>query len=62
MVERLETLEREEAENQHVSDVKKGDLHEREFGRAAWRGISRSHADVWARWWKEWDSVGGPER
>lgn len=62
MLERLEALEREDGDSRRVSEVKKGDLHEREFGRAAWRGISRSHADVWRRWWSEWDSVGGPER
>ncbi|KAL7341733.1 hypothetical protein BJY59DRAFT_719876 [Rhodotorula toruloides] len=46
-----------------VSDVKKGDLHEEVFGRAAWRGITRSHVDVWERWYgRERDPVGGPER
>lgn len=55
---RLEALE----QDSQLSDVKKGDLHEREFGRAAWRGISRSHADVWTRWYADFDSVGGPER
>ncbi|GAA5893188.1 hypothetical protein JCM8208_004370 [Rhodotorula glutinis] len=45
-----------------VSEVKKGDLHEEVFGRAAWRGITRSHGDVWARWYgREVDSIGGPE-
>jgi len=45
-----------------VSEVKPGDLHEEVFGRAAWRGITRSHGDVWSRWYgREVDPVGGPE-
>ncbi|GAA5898320.1 hypothetical protein JCM5296_001341 [Sporobolomyces johnsonii] len=45
-----------------VSEVRKGDLHEDVFGRAAWRGITRSHGDVWARWYgREVDELGGPE-
>lgn len=46
-----------------VSDVKKGDLHEERFGRAAWRGITRSHVDVWKlHIGRERDPVGGPDQ
>ncbi|GAA5963613.1 hypothetical protein JCM21900_000306 [Sporobolomyces salmonicolor] len=46
-----------------VTEVKKGDLHEEVFGRAAWRGITRSHVDVWERWYgSDVDALGGPER
>ncbi|GJN89565.1 hypothetical protein Rhopal_002552-T1 [Rhodotorula paludigena] len=46
-----------------VSDVRDGDLHEEVFGRAAWRGITRSHGDVWAKYYgREVDPIGGPEQ
>lgn len=44
-----------------MSEVPRGDLHEEVFGRAAWRGITRSHGEVWKRWYGEWDTLGGPE-
>ncbi|SCV67228.1 BQ2448_5874 [Microbotryum intermedium] len=48
--------------SEKVSEVKQNDLHEEVFGKMAWRGISRSHGDVWERWYgKEVDPVGGPE-
>ncbi|KAL8292311.1 hypothetical protein RQP46_001777 [Phenoliferia psychrophenolica] len=43
-----------------VSEVPKGDLHEEVFGRSAWRGVTRSHAVTWRRWYGEWDTLGGP--
>ncbi|BGP15077.1 hypothetical protein JCM10213_002778 [Rhodosporidiobolus nylandii] len=57
----LEAAE-ETAGKEKISEVKKGDLHEEVFGRAAWRGITRSHKEVWEKWYgREVDSVGGPE-
>ncbi|KPV72149.1 uncharacterized protein RHOBADRAFT_55985 [Rhodotorula graminis WP1] len=44
------------------SEVRQGDLHEEVFGLAAWRGITRSHGDVWTKFYgREVDPVGGPE-
>ncbi|GAA5971754.1 hypothetical protein JCM11641_001499 [Rhodosporidiobolus odoratus] len=52
--------ERRDAEK--VSEVRKGDLHEEVFGRAAWRGITRSHLECWRKWYgPDRDSLGGPE-
>lgn len=45
-----------------ITEVTQGDLHEDVFGRAAWRGITRSHGDVWKKYYgREMDSLGGPE-
>ncbi|GAA5822142.1 hypothetical protein JCM11251_004870 [Rhodosporidiobolus azoricus] len=50
------------AGQEKISDVKKGDLHEEVFGRAAWRGMTRSHGKVWEKWYgREVDPIGGPE-
>ncbi|KDE05059.1 hypothetical protein MVLG_04500 [Microbotryum lychnidis-dioicae p1A1 Lamole] len=52
----------EASTSEKVSEVKKNDLHEEVFGKMAWRGISRSHGDVWERWYgKDVDPVGGAE-
>lgn len=47
---------------EEVSEVRRRDLHEEVFGRAAWRGMSRSQAEVWKKWYGEVDKVGGPEK
>lgn len=45
-----------------VSAVRKGDLHEEVFGRAAWRGMTRSQEKTWRRWYgPEVDAIGGPD-
>lgn len=45
-----------------ITEVTPGDLHEEVFGRAAWRGITRSHGDVWKKYYgREIDSLGGPQ-
>lgn len=45
------------------SEVVKADLHEDLFGRAAWRGITRSNIETWEKWYgPEMDGLGGPER
>lgn len=44
-----------------VSEVKSGDLHEEIFGIAAWRGITRSHHEVWEKFYgRRLDTIGGP--
>ncbi|KAM0787273.1 hypothetical protein ACM66B_006506 [Microbotryomycetes sp. NB124-2] len=45
-----------------VSEIRKGDLHEEEFGRAAWRGITRSHDAVWRKFFGPFDELGGPDK
>ncbi|KAK4053299.1 hypothetical protein OIO90_003911 [Microbotryomycetes sp. JL221] len=45
-----------------VSEIRKGDLHEEMFGRAAWRGITRSHDSVWKKYYGQYDKVGGPDK
>ncbi|GAA5854622.1 hypothetical protein JCM8547_004915 [Rhodosporidiobolus lusitaniae] len=51
------------AGKEKISAVKKGDLHEEVFGRAAWRGMTRSHAGVWGKYYgREVDPIGGPEQ
>ncbi|GAA6004863.1 hypothetical protein JCM10207_008431 [Rhodosporidiobolus poonsookiae] len=50
------------AGKEKISDVRKGDLHEEVFGRAAWRGMTRSHGEVWKKFYgREMDPIGGPE-
>ncbi|GAA5902851.1 hypothetical protein JCM6882_009143 [Rhodosporidiobolus microsporus] len=50
------------AGKEKISDVRKGDLHEEVFGRAAWRGMTRSHGKVWEKYYgREVDPIGGPE-
>lgn len=45
-----------------VSAVVKGDLIESVFGRAAWRGMTRSQEMTWRKWYgPEVDSLGGPD-
>ncbi|GAA6053863.1 hypothetical protein JCM3770_004753 [Rhodotorula araucariae] len=58
----LEQAARTAGKADKVSDVRKGDLHEEVFGLAAWRGITRSHGDVWKKFYgREMDPIGGPE-
>ncbi|BGP47350.1 hypothetical protein JCM10450v2_003202 [Rhodotorula kratochvilovae] len=58
----LEQAARTAGKAEKVSDVKQGDLHEEVFGLAAWRGITRSHGDVWKKYYgRQLDPIGGPE-
>ena len=45
------------------SEVKRGDLSTEgaEFGQAAWKGITRSHVDVWTKYYSD-DTLGGPQK
>ncbi|KAK4048943.1 hypothetical protein OIV83_004499 [Microbotryomycetes sp. JL201] len=47
---------------QVVSEIRKGDLHEEQFGKAAWRGITRSHQAVWQKYYGDFDELGGPDK
>ncbi|KAI5478319.1 oxidoreductase,Oxoglutarate/iron-dependent oxygenase family [Pseudohyphozyma bogoriensis] len=56
------TLQTAKDSRTEISEVKKADLHEEVFGRAAWRGMTRSHGEVWDKFYgRDVDSLGGPE-
>ena len=42
---------------QVMSNVPPGDLHEDVFGRSAWRGMTRSHREVYDKYYRQYDNT-----